>query len=83
MRAHVQVEWLNGDKLDDDTLHDLPDEIADAALEDGYMLFSKVPFDDDEEFPTSFVVINLAATRLVDVTLHPEEPEDAAPLDDL
>lgn len=82
-RAHVQIEWLNGDRLDDSTLHDLPDEIAGDALDDGYLLFSKVPFGKDDEELSSFIVVNLAATRLVEVTLYPEEVQDTPPSDNV
>lgn len=79
MRVHLEVEWLDGNELDDDTLYEVgDDEVAGAALEAGYLVFGKEP--DDTEL-SSYTIINLAATKRVDVRAWDEGPQDAAPVD--
>lgn len=81
MRVHLLVEWLDGNSLDDDTLYEVgDDEVAGAALEAGYLVFGKSP--DDTEL-NSYTIINLAATKRVDVRAWDEGPQDAASMDAL
>ena len=79
MRVHLLVEWIDGHALDDDTLYEVADdEIAVAVLEAGYLVFAKDPKGIELR---SYTMINLAATKRVDVHAWDEGPQDAAPVD--
>lgn len=80
MRVHLEVEWLDGNKLDDETLFEMPDDdvVMDAA-ELGCLVFAH---EDDPEDGASFTLINVAATRRIDVyPLKDPEPSDVRPVD--
>ena len=77
-RVHLEVEWLDGDKLDDDTLFEIDDlDALDMAVELGCIMLSS---EDDETEASPFTLINVSATKLIRVTPLPE-PSDAAPVD--
>ena len=82
LRVHLLVEWLNGDQLDDDTLFDsMPDDIVVEAAEMGCLVFARDEDPDPEK--DAYVLINIAATRRIEVTPYAdaEEPRDAPPVD--